>query len=77
MPPPPPAEVRRRFDEARIPAAGIRHVRQWGLQVDDERELMGRERTAVADEELWQVVLRAQVGSTCVANASLVEAAPG
>jgi hypothetical protein len=72
----PPAEVRRRFDEARIPVAGIRHVRQWGLQVDDERELMGHERAAVADEELWQVVLRAEDGSTYEVNASLVARAP-
>ena len=73
----PPAEVRQRFDEARIPVAGIRHVRQWGLQVDDERELMGHERTTVADEELWQVVLRAKDGSIYEVNASLVVAATG
>ncbi|MEI2781076.1 MAG: hypothetical protein V9H25_07345 [Candidatus Competibacter sp.] len=70
------AGVRRRFDEARIPVAGIPHVQQWDLQVDDERELMGHERTAVADEELWQVVLRAKDGSTYEVNASLVEMAP-
>ena len=73
----PPAEDRQRFDEARIPVAGIRHVRQWGLQVDDERELMGHERTTVADEELWQVVLRAKDGSIYEVNASLVVAATG
>ena len=56
--------------------AGIRHVRQWGLQVDDERELMGHERTAVADEEFWQVVLRAEDGSTYEVNASPVAMAP-
>lgn len=73
----PPADVRQRFDEARIPVAGIRHVRQWGIQVDDERELMGHERTTVADEELWQVVLQAKDGSTYEVNASLVVAAAG
>ncbi len=72
----PPADFRQRFDEARIPVAGIRHVRQWGIQVDDERELLGHERTAIADEELWQVVLQAKDGSTYEVNAQLVVAAP-
>ena len=72
----PSADFRQRFEGARIPVAGIRHVRQWGLQVDDERELMGHERTAVADEELWQVVLQAKDGSTYEVNASWVVAAP-
>lgn len=48
----PAANFRQRFDQPRIPVVGIRHVRQWGLQVDDERELMGHERTSAADEEL-------------------------
>ena len=72
----PAADFRQRFDEARIPVVGIRHVRQWGIQVDDERELLGHERTSVADEELWQVVLRAKDGSTYEVNAELVVAAP-
>ncbi len=72
----PAADFRQRFDEARIPVVGIRHVRQWGIQVDDERELMGHERTAVADEELWQVMLRAKDGATYEVNAKLVVAAP-
>ena len=33
-----PAEFRERFDAGRIPVTAIRHVRQWGLQVDDEFE---------------------------------------
>ena len=45
----PAADFRQRFDDKRIPVLGIRHVRQWGIQVDDERELMGREPTSVAD----------------------------
>lgn len=38
---------------------------------------MGHERTAVAGEEFWWVVLRARNGTTYEANASLVVAAPG
>lgn len=72
----PAADFRQRFDSARIPVVGIRHVRQWGIQVDDERELMGHERTSVADEELWQVVLQAKDGTTYEVNAKLVVAVP-
>jgi hypothetical protein len=43
--------------------------------VDDERELMGHERTSVADEELWQVVLQAKDGATYEVNSRLVVAA--
>ena len=45
-------QFRERFDADRIPVAGIRNVRVWGLQVDDERELPGHERTQIPDEEL-------------------------
>lgn len=55
--------LRARFDEQRIPIAGVRHERIWGLQVDDERELPGRERTQIPDEELWQIKLVARDGS--------------
>jgi hypothetical protein len=72
----PAADFRQRFDEVRIPVVGFRHVRQWGIQVDDERELMGHERTSVADEELWQVMLQAKDGATYEVNARLVVAAP-
>jgi len=72
----PAADFRQRFDESRIPVLGIRHVRQWGIQVDDERELMGHERTAVADEELWQVMLQAKDGGTYEVNAKWVVAVP-
>ena len=37
------SSFRRRFAEDRIPVDGVRHVRQWGIQVDDERALMGHE----------------------------------
>jgi hypothetical protein len=57
------AAFRARFDERRIPVAGIRSVRVWGLQVDDERELPGHERTSIPDEELWEINLEAKDGS--------------
>ena len=44
--------LRDNFDGQRIPVRGIRHVRVWGLQVDDERELPGHERTMIPDEDL-------------------------
>ncbi len=50
-----PPEFRARFDIGRMPVAAIRHVRQWGLQVDDEFELPGHERTRIPDEEMWEV----------------------
>jgi hypothetical protein len=55
--------LRSRFDERRIPVVGVRHVRVWGVQVDDERELPGLERTQMADEEIWEVNLEAKDGS--------------
>lgn len=64
------------FDEDKIPVVGIRHVRQWGLQVDDERALPGLERTSVADEELWEVNLQTKDGASYEVNADFVEPAP-
>ena len=49
--------LREKFAADRIPVRGIRHVRVWGLQVDDERELPGHERTMIPDEELWEPLL--------------------
>jgi hypothetical protein len=69
-------EFRERFDAGRIPVAAIRHVRQWGLQVDDEFEIPGHERTRVADEELWEISIRARDGSTYEVNAALLLPAP-
>ncbi len=60
---------RAQFDERKIPVRGIRHVRVWGLQVDDERELPGHERTNIPDEEIWEVNLEARDG-TCYEVAS-------
>ena len=57
------AKLRARFDSTRIPIAGVRQVRVWGLQVDDERELPGLERTQIPDEEVWEVNLEASDGS--------------
>jgi hypothetical protein len=65
-----------RFDESRIPVAGLRHVRQWGIQVDDEREIMGHERTQIPDEELWEIVLKAKDGSTYEVHSSFLVPAP-
>ncbi|MEJ2299003.1 MAG: hypothetical protein P8X94_10975 [Woeseiaceae bacterium] len=56
-------KLRERFHATRIPVAGIRNVRVWGLQVDDERELPGHERTQIPDEELWEINLEAKNGS--------------
>ena len=65
-------DFKQHFDEARIPVVGIRHVRQWGVQVDDERELPGHERTSIADEELWEIVLKAKDGSTYEVNSEFL-----
>ena len=68
--------IRDRFAAERIPVRGIRHVRVWGLQVDDERELPGHERTMIPDEDLWQVELEAADGSRFEVNSQLLKAAP-
>lgn len=60
------------FDDSRIPVVGVRHVRLWGVQVDDEREIQGHERTSIPDEELWEIVLKAKDGSNYEVNSKLV-----
>ena len=55
--------LRSKFDEQRMPVSGVRNVRVWGLQVDDERELPGRERTQIPDDEIWEINLEAKDGS--------------
>ena len=67
--------LRARFDDARIPVAGVRNVRIWGLQVDDERELPGLERTQIPDEEVWEVNLQALDGSKFEVDSRLLRAA--
>jgi hypothetical protein len=68
--------MRARFDSERIPVVGVRNVRVWGLQVDDERELPGLERTQVPDEELWEVNLEALNGSRYEFDSTLLKPAP-
>ena len=68
--------MRSRFDNQRIPVVGVRNVRVWGLQVDDERELPGLERTEIPDEELWEVNLEATNGSKYEFNSTLLKPAP-
>lgn len=72
----PPAALAAKFMQSPIKVAEIRHVRVWGLQVDDERELPGKERTSIPDEELWQVELVADDGSKYELSAATVEPAP-
>ena len=67
--------LRERFDAERIPVAGVRNVRVWGLQVDDERELPGRERTQIPDEELWEINLEAKNGSHYEVDSKKLKAA--
>lgn len=67
--------LRARFEAARIPVVSVRHVRVWGLQVDDERELPGRERTQIPDEDIWEVNLRAIDGSKFEVDSRLLKPA--
>ena len=69
-------EFMARFDESQIPVVGLRHVRQWGIQVDDEREILGHERTSIPDEELWEIVLKAKDGSTYEVHSTFLAPAP-
>jgi hypothetical protein len=64
--------IRSKFASDRIPVRGVRHVRVWGLQVDDERELPGHERTMIPDEDLWQIELEAQDGTHFEVNSQLL-----
>ena len=68
--------LRSRFDSERIPVVSVRNVRVWGLQVDDERELPGHERTQMPDEELWEVNLEARNGSKYEFDSTLLKPAP-
>jgi len=68
--------MRARFDSKRIPVVGVRNIRVWGLQVDDERELPGLERTQMPDEELWEVNLEALNGSKYEFDSTLLKPAP-
>jgi len=70
------AVLRGRFDARRIPVASVRHVRVWGLQVDDERELPGLERTQIPDEEIWELNLVSTNGSKYGFDSRLLRPAP-
>ena len=70
------AALRARFDSERIPVAGVRHVRVWGLQVDDERVLPGLERTQIPDEEIWEINLVSSSGSKFEIDSRLLRPAP-
>ncbi|MDH3638757.1 MAG: hypothetical protein OES09_09875 [Gammaproteobacteria bacterium] len=67
--------LQKRFTEERMPVVGIRHVRIWGIQVDDERELFGHERTQIPDEEVWEVNLEAPDGSKFEVDSRLLKPA--
>ena len=67
--------LKARFTDGRIPVAGIRHVRIWGIQVDDERELPGLERTQMPDDEIWEVNLVAIDGTSYEVDSRLLVAA--
>jgi len=68
-------KLRERFDDKRIPATGVRNVRVWGLQVDDERELPGHERTQIPDDEIWEINLEAKDGSHYEVDSRMLKAA--
>jgi len=67
--------LRARFDTTRIPVSGVRNVRVWGLQVDDERELPGHERTNIPDDEIWEINLEASDGSHYEVDSRMLKAA--
>lgn len=68
--------LRDNFDAERIPVKGVRHVRVWGIQVDDERALPGLERTRIPDEDLWEISLTAKDGSSFAFDSRLLKPAP-
>lgn len=68
--------LRDNFDAERIPVKGVRHVRVWGIQVDDERALPGLERTRIPDEDLWEISLAATDGSSFAFDSRLLKPAP-
>jgi len=68
--------LRARFHSDRIPVTGVRNVRIWGLQVDDERALPGLERTKIPDEEVWEINLEALDGGHYEFDSRLLRPAP-
>jgi len=70
------AAIRGQVRRAPHPGEGHPPRPHLGLQVDDERELPGHERTTIPDEDLWQVELEALDGSHFEVNSQLLAAAP-
>ena len=68
-------DLKARFDEKRIQVAGVRHVRVWGIQVDDERELPGLERTQIPDDEIWEINLVSANGKRYEVDSRLLKPA--
>jgi len=68
-------KLRAKFDGEKIRVVSVRNVRVWGLQVDDERELPGHERTNIPDEETWEINLEANDGSHYEFESALLKAA--
>lgn len=68
-------DLKARFDDRRIPVAGVRHVRVWGIQVDDERELPGLERTQIPDDEIWEINLVSKNGAKYELDSRLLKPA--
>ena len=68
--------LRGNFEDGPIPVKGVRHVRVWGIQVDDERALPGLERTMIPDEDLWEISLVAKDGSTFAFDSRMLKPAP-
>ena len=69
-------QLKARFAADRIPVAGVRHVRIWGIQVGDERELPGLERTQIPDEEIWEINLVSSSGAKYEVDSRLLKPAP-
>ena len=59
-----------------MPVVGVRQVRVWGIQVADECELPGLERTQIPDKEVWEVNLEAADGPKYEFDFSLLKPAP-
>ena len=67
--------LRGNFVTGRIPVKNIRHVRVWGLQVDDERALPGLERTMIPDEDIWEITLESKDGKLYAFDSRLLRPA--
>jgi hypothetical protein len=67
--------LRGSFDTRRIPVKSIKHVRVWGIQVDDERALPGLERTMIPDEDIWEITLESREGTSYAFDSKLLRPA--